>query len=283
MQPEIHPSAVVDPKAELHAGARVGAFSIVGPEVRIGAGAEVGHHVVLEGRVAIGPGSRIGHGSILGGIPQDLKFKAGTPSGVRIGAGAVVREYVTIHRATRADGWTEIGEHCLLMAMCHVAHDCRLGEGVIVVNYAGLTGHCEIGERATVGGLTGIAPFTRVGAYAYIGGVAKITADVPPYMMVDGVPATVRAVNVIGLRRAGMSAADRRVLQDAHRLLFRSGMAPRRAVERVRAELPATPALVRLLEFIEASRRGICGSPLPRGGAEIADETVAGLSREEVV
>jgi UDP-N-acetylglucosamine acyltransferase len=273
-QPEsaIHPTAIVDPHARLGARVRIGAYAVVGGDVVLDDDVELGHHVVLEGRVALGPRVRIGHGSILGGMPQDLKFKATTPSGVRVGAGTVLREHVTVHRATAAEGWTEIGRDCLLMGLCHVAHDCRLGDSVIVINYAGITGHCQIDDRATVGGLTGMAPFTRVGTCAYIGGMAKVNADVPPYMLVDGQPATVRSVNVIGLRRAGMPPTERRALQDAHRLLFRSGLAITRAVERVRDEVPAVPPVTVLLEFIRtATRHGICGGPRTPEGEAVSD------------
>jgi UDP-N-acetylglucosamine acyltransferase len=270
----IHPTAVVDPKATLGAGARVGAFSIIGAEVTLGDGAEIGHHCVLEGRIEIGARVTVGHGSLLGGRPQDLKYREGTPSGVRIGADTAIREYVTIHRATRPGAWTELGEGCLVMGMAHVAHDCRIGDGAIVINYAGLTGHCEIGERATIGGMTGLVPFTRVGAYAYIGGYSKVTADIPPYVLADGNPAAAHGINVIGLRRAGMSAADRRLLQDAYRLLYRSGLTPQRAIERIRHELPAASPVDCLLEFIAGSRRGICAPSAP-ASAPIPDEDPA--------
>jgi UDP-N-acetylglucosamine acyltransferase len=190
---------------------------------------------------------------------------------------------VTIHRATRPESWTEIGERCLIMALSHVAHDCRLGKGVIVINYAGITGYCEIGDYATVGGSTGLAPFTRVGAYAYIGGLAKVNGDVPPYMMVDGAPASVRSVNVIGLRRAGIALADRRAVQDAHRLLYRSGLAPRRALERMRSELPPNPLVEALMQFVASSKRGVCG---PSGGWAAGgrpDEAAAESESEGVV
>ena len=270
-EPEgIHPTAVIDPKATIATGVRIGAFSVIGPEAMIAGGAEIGHHCVLEGRVEIGERARIGHGTILGGLPQDLKFKDGTPSGVRVGADTAIREYVTVHRATHAGSFTEIGAGCLIMAMSHVAHDCRLGNGVIVINYAGITGHCEIGDRTTIGGFVGLVPFTRVGAYAYVGGCSKVTADVPPFVLVDGNPAGAHAINVIGLRRAGMNAADRRLLQDAYRLLYRSGLAPQRAVERIRQELPATGPVVQLLDFLAASRRGICAPAQP--GSLAADE-----------
>lgn len=255
----IHPTAVVDPGARLAAGVGVGAYSVVGPEVELGPGCEVGHHVVLEGRVKVGAGSRIGHGSIIGAPPQDLKFREGTPSGVRVGASTVIREYVTIHRATREEGWTEIGDECLIMSTSHIAHDCRLGNRVIVINYAGLTGHVEVEDGATVGGLTGIHPFTRVGSYAYIGGCSKVVQDVPPAIVADGAPATARAVNVLGLRRAGVDAETRRQLQAAFRILYRSGLTPRSAVERIRAELAPAPLVSHLAEFVAASRRGIIG------------------------
>ena len=217
---------------------------------------------MLEGRVVLGPRVRVGHGAVVGGEPQDLKFKAGTPSGVRIGAGTVIREYVTIHRATHADAFTEIGEDCLLMATCHVAHDCRLGDGVIVINYAGITGHCEVGDRATIGGYAGIVPFTRVGTFAYVGGCAKVNQDAPPFMIAEGNLATVRGVNVIGLRRAGVGPAERRALRDAHRLFYRSGLVPAAALERMRREVEPTPHVKELVAFIESAKRGVLGPPL---------------------
>jgi UDP-N-acetylglucosamine acyltransferase len=184
----------------------------------------------------------------------------------------VLREYVTIHRATTPEAWTEVGRDCLVMGLAHVAHDSRLGDGVIVINYAGITGHCQIGDRVTVGGMVGMVPFTRIGTGAYVGGMAKINADVPPYVIVDGQPATARGVNVIGLRRAGMAAGERRLVQDAYRLLYRSGLTPKRAVERIREELPASPPVVTLLDFIAgATRHGICKAL--RGAGEPADDT----------
>lgn len=266
--PEVQPGARVDPRAVLGARVRIGVGTVVGPEVTLGDDVEVGHHAVLEGRVVVGARARVGHGAVLGGVPQDLKYKDTTVSGVRIGAGSVIREYVQVHRATRPDGWTEIGDDCLIMGMAHIAHDCRLGNGVIVINYAGLTGHCEIGDRATIGGLTGLAPFTRVGQYAYIGGVAKVVKDVPPYVLADGVPATARGVNVVGLRRGGMAPAERRLLQEAFRLLYRSGLGVPRAVERIRAELPPAEPIKVLLDFIAASKRGICAGGEPEPDAE---------------
>lgn len=284
MAETIHSTALVDPSAKLGRSVRVGAFSIVGPDVTLGDDVEVGHHVVLEGRVEVEPRARIGHGAVLGGRPQDLKYKDGTPSGVRIGAETVIREYVTIHRATRPEGWTEVGPGCLIMAMSHVGHDCRLGHGVIVINYAAIGGHCELDDYATLGGHGGFPPFTRVGAYAYVGGCSKLEQDVPPYLLANGVPATIRGVNQVGLRRAGMPAADRRVIKEAYRLLYRSGLGPGAALERIRAELPSCPPVERLLTFVAASsKRGIC--PPPEGWRDAAgagDTAGAGNTADEM-
>jgi UDP-N-acetylglucosamine acyltransferase len=261
----IHPTAVIDRGAELAADVRVGPYSVIGPEVTIAAGAEIGAHVVLEGRTRVGARCRIGHGAIIGGAPQDLKFREGTPVGVSIGDDSAVREYVTIHRATHEGHDTVVGRHCLVMASSHIAHDCVLGDHVILINYAGLTGHITVEDRVTIGGLTGIHPFSRIGTYAYIGGCSKVTQDVPPFVMVDGAPAVARSVNVVGMRRGGVDAASRRQVQSAFRLLYRSGQAPGAAIKRVKEELGDHPLVARLVEFVEQSRRGIV--PAAEAGA----------------
>jgi UDP-N-acetylglucosamine acyltransferase len=257
----IHATAIVDPAARLGRGVSIGAYSIVGAGATLGDEVALGHHVVLEGTVELGERVKVGHGSVVGAPPQDLKFRAGTPSGVRIGARTVLREHVTIHRATTPDGWTEIGADGLIMSTSHVAHDCRIGHGVVVINYAGIAGHCEVGDRATIGGIAGLHPFTRVGEYAYVGGAAKVVSDVPPYVLVDGMPATARGINVIGLRRAGMAPAERRALQEAFRILYRSGLSPATALPRLREECGRSPAVLKLIDFVAASKRGICHAP----------------------
>jgi UDP-N-acetylglucosamine acyltransferase len=253
----IHATAIIDAKAELGPDVSVAPYSIVGPDVRIGAGAVIGAHVVLEGRLTIGARSRIGHGSVIGGVPQDLKYREGTPVGVRIGEDTVVREHVTIHRATHEHHDTVVGNHCLVMAGSHVAHDCTLGHHVIVINYAGLTGHVTVEDYATVGGLTGVRPFVRIGTHAYIGGCSKVVQDVPPFMMVDGAPATARAVNVVGMRRGGIDVAGRRQIKAAFRVLYRSGLAPGPAITQIKTELGDHPLVARLVEFADSSRLGI--------------------------
>ena len=253
----IHASALVDPAARLGQGVRIGPWSLVGPDVELGDDTEVGAHVVLEGRVAIGARCRIGHGAIIGAPPQDLKFRPGTPAGVRIGDDTTVREYATIHHATRENADTVIGRHCLLMANIHVAHDCAIGDHVVMVNGAALTGHGTVEDRVVIGGMAALHPFGRIGTLAYIGGMAKVNQDVPPFVIADGWPAVARAVNVIGMRRAGFDATARRQAQEAFRILYRSGLSPGAAVERLRAEMSALPLAARMAEFVATSRLGI--------------------------
>jgi UDP-N-acetylglucosamine acyltransferase len=264
----IHTTAVIDPKAELGRGARVGPYSIIGPDVRIGEDTEIGAHAVLEGRVTVGARCRIGHGAILGAVPQDLKYRDGIPVGVRVGDDTVIREYVTVHRATHAGRDTRVGDHCLVMAASHIGHDCIVGDRVIIINYAGLSGHVLVEDSATVGGLSGIHPFVRIGTHAYIGGCSKVVQDVPPFVMIDGVPATARAVNVIGMRRGGIDGAGRQQVKAAFRVLYRSGLAPGPAAARIKAELGDHPLVARLVTFIEASTRGIVRA----GAAPAPDE-----------
>lgn len=266
----IHPTAIVEPGAELAAGVVVGPYSLIGSSVRIGPGTEIGAHVVLEGRVRLGARCRVGHGALIGGVPQDLKFREGLPVGVSVGDDTVIREYVTVHRATQEGQDTRIGSRCLLMVSSHVAHDCVVGDEVIIINYAGLTGHVTVEDRATIGGLTGIHPFTRIGTYAYVGGCAKVTQDVPPFVIADGTPATARGVNVIGMRRGGVDGEGRRQVRAAFRILYRSGLAPAAAVARVKVELGGHPLVARLVGFIEDSKRGIV-PPMDSASAALDD------------
>jgi UDP-N-acetylglucosamine acyltransferase len=266
----IHPTAVVDRGAELAPDVRVGPYTVIGPDVTVAAGAEIGAHVVLEGRVRVGARCRVGHGAIIGGVPQDLKFREGTPVGVSLGDDTVIREYVTIHRATHEGHDTTVGRHCVVMASSHIAHDCVLGDHIVIINYAGLTGHITVEDRVTIGGLTGIHPFSRIGTYAYIGGCSKITQDVPPFVIADGLPAVARSVNVVGMRRGGIDAASRVKVQAAFRLLYRSGMAPGAAIKHVKQELGGHPLVARLVEFVEGSKRGVIPGAERTGRAHAA-------------
>jgi UDP-N-acetylglucosamine acyltransferase len=255
---EIHPTAVVDPDARVGPGVRIGPYAVVGPCVCLGEDVDVGPHVVLEGRLELGARCQVYAGAAIGLPPQDLKWKPGMPSGVRIGEGTVVREYTTIHRATTADGWTVIGKDCYLMAQGHVAHDCQVGDGVVMTGFAALTGFVQVGDRAVISGMTGIHQFVRIGTLAMVAGCSRIPQDVPPYFLVEGNPPEVRGVNVVGLRRADVRAEVRMDLQRAYKILYRSGRARGAALEQIRAEIAPSPEVEHLCEFIASSKRGIC-------------------------
>ena len=255
---DIHPTAVVHPDAQLGKGVRVGPYAIVGEGVCLGDEVEVGPHAVLEGRLEVGARCRIFAGAAVGLPPQDLKWQPSTPSGVRIGEGTIVREYTTIHRATTPDGWTEVGKDCYLMAQGHVAHDCQIGDGVIMTGFAALTGFVQVGDRAVISGMTGIHQFVRIGTLAMVGGCSRIPQDVPPYFIAEGNPVEMRGVNIIGLRRAGVSSEARLSLQRAFKIIYRSGRTPAAAVEQIRGEIESSPEIEHLCEFIASSKRGIC-------------------------
>ncbi|HWC02572.1 MAG TPA: acyl-ACP--UDP-N-acetylglucosamine O-acyltransferase [Methylomirabilota bacterium] len=255
---DIHPTAVVHPGTLLGAGVRIGPFAVVGQGVCLGEDVEIGPHVVLEGRLEVGARCQIHAGAAIGLPPQDLKWSPGTPSGVRIGEGTVVREYTTIHRATTPAGWTVIGKDCYLMAQGHVAHDCQVGDHVVMTGYAALTGFVQIGDRAVISGVTGIHQYVRIGTLAMVGGCSRIPQDVPPYFIAEGNPVEVRGVNIVGLRRADVPAAVRLNLQRAYKILYRSGHSPAAALERIRSEVEPSPEVEHLCEFIASSKRGIC-------------------------
>jgi UDP-N-acetylglucosamine acyltransferase len=253
----IHASAVIAPGAELGRGVRIGPGSVIGPEVVVGAGTAVGAHAVIEGRVTIGARCQVGHGAVIGAPPQDLKYRPGTPSEVRIGEDTIIREHATVHRAATPGGATVIGRGCFIMTAAHVAHDCQIGDEVIVINGAGLSGHVVVEERAIVGGMTGLQPFVRIGTYAYVGGCSGLRQDVPPFVVASGAPAKARGVNVVGMRRGGIGREGRRRVQTAYAVLYRSGLARAEALERLRAELGGDPLVGRMIDFIARSKRGI--------------------------
>jgi UDP-N-acetylglucosamine acyltransferase len=255
--PEVHPSAIVHPEARLAEDVVVGPFSCVGPGVSIGAGTVLKSHVVVEGPTTIGERNTVFPFAVIGVVPQDLKF-AGEPSETVIGDSNSIREGVTIHRGTRATMRTVVGSGCLLMAYSHVAHDCELGSGVILANLATLAGHVTVEDHATIGGLTGVQQFNRIGAYSYTGGGCMVTQGVPPFMRVYNYPTThVGSINEIGLRRHGFSDERVGLIKRAYRLLYRSGLAPKAALERIKAELEPGEDIARLTAFLESADRGI--------------------------
>lgn len=229
----IHPTAVIHPKAELHETVRVGPHAVIGEHVRIAAHTVVGANVVIDGWTEIGEGNQIFPGAVLGTEPQDLKYN-GAPSQVLIGRGNRIREFVTINRATNEGEATLIGDNNLLMAYAHVAHNCVIENQVVITNAVALAGHIHIESQARIGGMVGIHQFTRVGRLAMVGAMSRVDRDVPPYMLVEGHPARIRGLNLVGLRRAKGMEGSLPLLREAYRLLYRSGLPLEKALQMLR-------------------------------------------------
>ena len=253
----IHPTAIIDPKAEIDADVEIGPYSVIAHDVFIGSGTVIGPHVTVAPYVSIDPGCRIYQFASVGAEPQAVKFK-GEKTYVKIHRGTVVREFVTINRGTAfGSGVTEIGENNLLMAYCHVAHDCQTGRDVILANNATLAGHIVIGDYVTVGGLVAIHQFVRIGEYAYVGGKSAVPKDIPPYVIASGDRAKLYGLNRIGLQRHGFSESTIAALKKVYRILFRYGLTLNEAIERARAEVEHLPEVNNLINFIKSSERGI--------------------------
>lgn len=255
---KIHPTAIISPDCELADGVEIGPYAVIGPDVHIGENTVIGSHVVIEAHTDIGARCRVFQFASIGVQPQDLKFR-GEATRVVIGNDNTIREFVTIHRATVSDiGVTIIGDHNLIMAYSHIAHNCKLGNHVIMVNAANLAGHIHVEDYAIIGGLTGIHQFTRIGAHCIIGGASAISKDVAPYLLVSGNRARPHGLNLIGLKRRGFKEGTIRALKEAYRLIFRSSLLLRSALEKVRNEVEDCPEVRHFVEFIEQSKRGIC-------------------------
>lgn len=255
---QVHPTAIVDPDAELGVGVIVGPWALIGPGVRVGDGTEVGPRVSIERDTEIGEDCTLANAAVLGSDPQDIKYQ-GEPTRLRVGDRTVVREFATLNRGTQAAGTTVVGSDCLIMAYGHVAHDCELGNHVILANSVHMGGHVLIEDWAIVGGVTAIHQFCRVGAHAFIGGGSRITQDVPPYCRAVGNPAKLYGLNSVGLDRRGLSDDVRSSLKRAYRILFQGRENLGRALDTAAAEVEGVPEVGHLVEFIRASERGIVG------------------------
>lgn len=254
----IHPTATVDPAAELAAGVTVGPYAFIDRDTHVGEGCVIGPHAVLHRYTSLGPGCRVHAGAVLGDLPQDLAFQPDTVSYVRIGARCLIREGVTIHRGTKPDTVTEIGDDCFLMANSHLAHNVKLGRGVILVNGALLAGYVEVGDNAFISGNAVVHQFVRIGRLAMLGGLSGVSKDVPPFCTTrSGSVNTVVGLNVVGLRRAGFTPAQRQALRMAFKKLYLSDLNVSQALERIRADA-VEPVVGEFCDFIEQSRRGIC-------------------------
>jgi len=252
----IHPTAVVDARAQIGAGCEIGPYCIVGSNVKLGEGNRLHAHVVLDGLTTIGPRCEFFPFVCIGLKTQDLKWKGGSCF-LEIGSDNVFREHVTVHTATSDGGVTRIGSHSNFLAYSHIAHDCRVGNHVIFSNNGTLAGHVTVEDHAIIGGLAAVHQFCRIGVMAIIGGCAKVVQDVPPYMIADGNPAVTRSVNKVGLERNGVSAEVQKALRDAYKIVFRSGLTVGNALDKVRAEVPPSKEIDHFINFCSTSERGI--------------------------
>lgn len=257
MTTHIDPRAVIHPTAKLADGVTVGPFVSIGEDVVIGEDTALGPHVVIERWTTIGARCRIGASAVLGGAPQHQQYD-GVPSYLRIGDDNDIRELAVIHRSASPGGCTVIGSHTFIMSQAHVAHDCVLGDRVVVASLTALAGHVEVEEGAMIGGVTGVHQFVRIGAYSMVGGSSRLIQDVPPYMMAAGNPATVYGLNVVGLRRAGFSPELRRELKAIHRTLYRSDLNVSQALATIQCRPNLSAPAKHLMRFIDDSKRGIC-------------------------
>ncbi len=257
----IHPTAVVEPGAQLGAGVEIGAYAFVGPQVVLGERTRLHHHASVEGDTVLGLACEVFPYACIGGKTQDLKYRGGNP-GLRIGDRNVFREYVTIHCATFDGDCTRLGSDNVLLAACHVAHDCVLGNHIVMSNGAVLAGHVLVDDHVVIGGYGGIHQFCRIGAYAMVAATAKLVHDLPPYCIADGTPAEVRAINRVGLERNGFTAEQFDRVKQIYRVLYREGLNRTQALEKLAAHPQAgSVEFQRMLDFARASQRG-----LARGG-----------------
>ena len=256
MNARIHPTAIVHDGVELGSDVEIGPFAIVGENCRIGDGCVIAARATLERNVILGTGVKVGIGSVLGGDPQDLKFK-GEMTTVEIGEGTTIREYTTINRGTTQSYKTTVGKGCFIMSYVHLAHDCHIGDGVILVNSVQLAGHVSVGDKAIIAGQSAAHQFVKIGQYSFVGGCSRISQDVPPYIKAVGNPIKLYGLNSVGLQRNNFPEEVVRELKRAYRLFFRSELNVSQAKERAAAELKPFAEVQELLRFVEESGRGV--------------------------
>jgi UDP-N-acetylglucosamine acyltransferase len=252
----IHPTAIIEAGATLGARVTVGPYAYIGDQCVVGDDCTIAMRATLERNVTLADGVKVGIGSVIGGDPQDLKYK-GEHTTVEIGANTVIREYATINRGTSHSFKTTVGSGSFLMSYVHLAHDCQIGNGVIIGNGTQLAGHVSIDDRAIVSGLVAVHQFARIGRHSFVGGCSRVAKDVPPFLKAVGNPVKLYGLNSVGLQRSGFDDAIVRELKRAYRLVFRSELNVSQALERARAELQPLDEVTAFLRFIEESERGI--------------------------
>ena len=253
---QIHPTAIVDPDAELGGGTIVGPYCVIGANVTLSVDCWLQHHVTLCGPMRAGARNKFYAYCSIGQQTQDLKYQ-GEPTYLEIGDENAFREFVTVNRSTLSDGKTRIGSRGSFLAYSHIGHDCNVGDDVVFSNNGTLAGHVQVGNHAVMGGLTAVHQFCRIGRFAITGGCSKIVQDVPPFMIADGNPAEVRGINLVGLERKNFPAESVKLIKEAFRLIYRAKLNTRQAIEEIRKELPETPEIAELIAFVEKSERGI--------------------------
>lgn len=259
---KIHPTAIVDPKAEIDDDVEIQAYSVIGPYAHIGRGTVIGPHCVVDGRTAIGENNRIFSGAQVGVLSQDLKHKPGLIGKCTLGNNNIIREHVTISACTMMGPddehrVTSIGNNCMFMAYSHVAHDCHVGNGVILANCASLGGHVDVEDRAILGGLSGVHQECVIGTMAFVGGLSRVAKDVPPYMIVDGNPAKCCGPNAVGLKRSGLDVNARARIRRMYRIMFRSDLNTTQALHEIEVTVDQCPERDHFIDFISKSIRGI--------------------------
>lgn len=251
--------AAVSPKAQLEPGVSVGPFAVIEENVTIGSGTVIGSHALVASGARIGRECRIHHGAVVGTPPQDLKFR-GEQTTLEVGSYTTIREYATLNRGTAERGRTTIGSHCFIMAYAHVAHDCSVGNNVILANSVNMAGHVVIEDHVVIGGLVPVHQFVRIGCHAMIGGGFRVPKDVPPYILAGQEPLVFQGLNLVGLKRRNFTRESLDLLRRAYQILYEGNLNVTQALERIRAEIPASEEIVHILEFIEKSKRGIIGN-----------------------
>lgn len=252
----IHPTAIVSPHAQLGTGVTVGPWARIGDGCVVGDDCVIASSAVLERNVTLAARVKVGTGTILGGDPQDLKFK-GEETFVEIGEGTVIREYSTINRATSHSWKTTVGKGSFIMTYVHLAHDCAVGDGVIIGNGTQLAGHVTVEDRAIISGLVAVHQFARIGKHAFVGGCSRVAQDVPPFIKAVGNPVKLYGLNSVGLQRSGFEDSVVRELKRAYRMMFRSELNVSQGLERARKEVQPLAEVQHFLDFIEQSDRGI--------------------------
>lgn len=253
---KIHPTAIIHKSAKLADDVEVGPYTFIEENASIGKGTQIGTHCFIGAFTTIGRRNRIFTGAIVGSITQDLKFK-GERSFLEIGDNNIIREYVTINRSTNRDKATRIGNENLFMAYSHIAHDCVIGNGIIMANCGTLGGYVTLEDKVIIGGLSGVHQYARIGKYVIIGGCSKVVQDVPPFSVADGHPAKIRGVNAIGLKRAKFTAKKINSIKKANKILFFSGISTSNAVKKIKKEISPSEEIDYLLSFVENSKRGL--------------------------